>query len=1402
MKGLIHCHSENSRYDSTMKVKRMCERAKELGYEAITLTDHGTLTGIDDFIAAAQEVGIKPIPGVEAYMQEDNSLYKRFHLILLAKDDLGYQGIGKAVSDSNKRVERGFPRMNKEILERYFAPGKKYHGHVIATSACIQGVIAGIILSPFEFDKEIKKLKKTQRKYENPESASYKKNLELLKKETENGDSLVAERDQVTTLAKKAFKKKENALAKLEGTEEYDEAFAALQQEKKEAEEAKIRLEEIKEAIATSKANCRILKKRIKDSEEEHGKFMAYQKQIDEIESKKLDAEKLYDLAAKETLYYDNLFGHGNFFMELQYHGYLQTNIVDEESGEGNDMEEDSGTDEESTITIEIEKMAMESIVRLAKNLNIPMSIANDAHILDGSKESIRARQIICSIRYSSKKKTVSVRPGDDQLYLKSEEEMVEAIKHVADPDSVSEALANTYRICDECNCKFEIGEHYPKFKGLKPGEDSNMALKRMAYEGIRKRFPIALEWTEEYQKRLDYELSIIADMGYSDYFLIVQDFLEFGRKLGYLSDESIQYLQENVKSMTLEGLVSYVESHKEKPGFSIGAGRGSAAGSLVAYLVKITDIIDPLKYDLLFERFLNPQRVSMPDVDSDFSPDIRDIVVEYCKKLYGIESVTNIVTKGFMAPKGAIRNVARVIGIERDKSDYYLQLADMIAKKVPSKPGTSFATCEDELREAFKGNTDANEIIDQAKMVEGVFLNYGMHAAGIIIADGNPVSDYVPLMRDDKSGDMKVQCDMTQAEEKHGLLKFDFLGLRNLKIVTLTLRSIKNRTGIDIDVEHIPFERVVFEKIFASGKTGSIFQFESPGMKKMLRSAKPECLEDLIALVSLYRPGPMDNIPKYIEWKTHPENIEYLCPELEPILSKTYGVIVYQEQVMEIVQKLAGYSLSQADNVRRFMSKKKMDKLVHERESFVNGDPERGIEGCVKRGIDAMVANEIFDQMVEFAKYAFNKSHAAAYAVLSYITAYFKHHFPADYMCAVLNCTDDIKKMPSVLNDCREIGVKVQPPNINKSGLGFMVVDEEIVFGLDSVKGTRAASAASIIKDREENGEYVSFKDFLRRRVADKPTTENLIKAGAMDEFSTNRAALLHMYTSADEVIAKIKKKEQAIDEIRNEITQVTSKISIKVSKETDTDEIKAAEEIKKNEKEESKLKKRYEKAIESLESLNKMFDIIRIVDLPEDYWAKMKAEKEVLGFFVTSHPLNKFRNAEELGCIAINDLADPVKNVKIMGLIENLDIKKRKSDGKPMAFFDLEDKTGIIHVCCFVKKYEEFGEKIDSDMVVEITGNVINEVDEMSSEMEISFILDSVKEIVPDLSEIRMNIDGMLEWNRMYQDLRRRKYITNQGHPLVLYDNLFDEFRRTKVYVDESILKDNAYDCIEGNK
>lgn len=744
--------------------------------------------------------------------------------------------------------------------------------------------------------------------------------------------------------------------------------------------------------------------------------------------------------------------------------------------------------------------------------------------------------------------------------------------------------------------------------------------------------------------------------------------------------------------------------------------------------------------------------------------------------------------TKGYIAPKGAIRNVARIIGLEKGQPDYYLSLADKIAKLVPGKPGTTFADCSDAIKDAFEDkpdddprkkayNADAREVIRQAEMIENVFLNYGMHAAGVIIADGHPVSDYVALMRDEKSGGMKVQCDMVQAEGRHGLLKFDFLGLRNLNIITKALRGIKIKTGKDIDVTKLSMDDAVFKNIFAKGFTGSVFQFESEGMKSMLKKFKPTCFEDLIALVSLYRPGPMDFIPDYINAKYHPESIHYLCPELKPILGKTYGTIVYQEQVMEIFQKLAGYSLSGADNVRRYMSKKKLEPLVKEKEAFIHGDESRGIAGCVKNGIKEEVANKLFEQMLSFASYAFNKSHAAAYAMISYITAWLKYYYPAEYMCAVLNTTKDIKKLPSVLNDCREIGVNIYAPDINRSQLGFTVTDDNgVIFGLDSVKGTRAEYSNKIIEERDKNGIYTDFKEFLVRTRPDKSTIENLIKAGALDIFSENRVALNYAYEQTSTLIDKIADKEEKIRQ-KEEIPEA---------------------ELKKRDK------TYLENAKADLAMLKDQFNVIRIIEGPEDKKTKLLREKEVLGFFISAHPLDGYSIPN--GFKRIGHLSKSDKQVNVMGIIQDLEIKGRKSDGKPMAFFTIEDTTGRIPVCCFTQAYDEYSMMITNNEIVKISGKILVDENDMNpvgtdgdgeaeAEEVIKLSVDKIDTVVPDLENIIVYIDSIFDYNKTIERIEKDKLIVNSGHRLVIYDSQRGEYRNTAFYVSEAILDTPGY-------
>ena len=1365
-KGLIHVHSENSRFDSPARIKDIIIRAKELGYESMTLTDHGTLTGIDDFVKIAKENGIKPIPGVELYVKDETKSPRRLHMILFAKNDTGYIAISRIVSESNKNIENGFPVTTKDILEKYIGKGTDGYNNVYATSACMQGVLAGIILSPLEYGRSIEKLEKKQEKFNNPDFDNYDFYEDSIKEREELLTKLKEEKEQLDKLAKKSFKGKENKIQKLKdkGDDSYLILEEELENEKEESLKAISKLPEINEKIAVYKKMNSSTNKKLKDLDVQKVEFDKFQNEIDEIKSKIPNSETLRNLTIEEAKYYDNLFGHNNFFIEIQWH----------------DCRNDDG--------YPIEESCMKELAKIAKEIGIPMTVANDSHIIRNTDDDMRARFIIQSLRYASDSYLAIKNDSDKELYIKSEDELKEAISHVLKKEDLEQAFRNTYAILENCNLDYNFGTHYPKFQGLNNGETSADRLRKMAYDSISLRFPNKKDFTEEYQDRLEYELSVIIDMGYADYFLIVQDFLEIGRKLGYLSNKSVDTLRENIKNMSLDEMLDFIDNHKERVGFTIGAGRGSAAGSLVAYLIGITNIIDPLKYDLLFERFLNKDRVSMPDVDSDLSPDIRDLVVEYCKKRYGVETVANIVTKGYMQPRSAVRNVARIIGIEKENSSYYLELANKIAKKIPSKPNPKFdtiinestkTTVYDDLVNTFstiedeREKNDSLEIIREAKLVEGNFINYGMHAAGVIIADGKPLEDYVPLMKDDKSGDMKVQCDMVQAEEIHGLLKFDFLGLRNLKIVTLTLRSIKKRFGKDIDVTKLPFEREVFDEIFATGKTGSVFQFESQGMRGMLKKAKPENFEEIVALVSLYRPGPMDFIPKWIEGKNNPNNIEYLCDELKPILASTYGCIVYQEQVMRIFQDLAGYSLSAADNVRRYMSKKKADKLAAEKDAFILGDKERNIKGCFGNGIPSHIAEQIFDYMYSFSAYAFNKSHAAAYAVLSYITAYFKYHYTSDYMCAVLNCTSDIKKMPFVLNDCREMGLKIVSPNINESENNFIVSDaNEIVFGLNSIKGTKENTTLNIIDYRNKNGNFKSFKDFLEKNISDKSTTEGLIKAGAFDMFCDNRQSMLKMYEESTTIIPDLIKTKSLVKELENEATTNC---------------------------EDKKIVNRLRKAKDKLMSLEEMNMLLTLRDVPESKKHRLKAEKEILGFFISDSPLNEYKEEQLKGYTKICDLSPDIKEeFTIFGIIENLEFKKTKAEGKDIAFFDLEDKTGVIHVCCFTKTFETLTENmfvLEEDTCIEVSGKIM--IDQMQNEDEeetFSVNMTNAKNVYPDLDSIIIAIRDISDYNQLVKDISM--FRTTFGHRLVIYDKLNCECRKTNIYVNENIKFDSRFE------
>ena len=769
--------------------------------------------------------------------------------------------------------------------------------------------------------------------------------------------------------------------------------------------------------------------------------------------------------------------------------------------------------------------------------------------------------------------------------------------------------------------------------------------------------------------------------------------------------------------------------------------------------------------------------------------------------------------TRGTQAPRGSVRNCARLLGSELyNDNSKFLALADMIAKQIPNKPNVSFdmiidlydpvtgrhyeslddynddvkknpcgrKLCEkitdlpetvklkrlyEKLTEDFKENANALKILSDAKLVEGTFTHYGMHAAGVIISDNADVSDYVPLMWDDKKQVWKTQCDMVESEEQ-GLLKMDFLGLNNLSIITKALRYIRQRHGVSLDLETMDIDPMVLQKIYASAITNNVFQFESGGMKQMLKRFGPTSIHDILLLNAAYRPGPMQYLDGIVDVKHGRKPITYLIPELEPILSNTYGAIIYQEQVMRIFQDLAGYSLGGADLVRRFMSKKKYDKLAHERESFIKGDESRGIVGCAAKGIDPEKANELFDQMMDFAAYAFNKSHACAYAIVSYYTAYLKYYYPIEYLCAVLNCVP-LDKIPSVMEDCKNFNIEVLPPNINESLNEFVIVDDKIVFGLGGVKNV-GDSAAPIIKERVEGGKFVSLKDFANRGHVKKDVTEALIKAGAFDSFNENREALLKAFPVLLENMKKYTDKSDVVAEKTAMIEELNAQL--------EAGDITEAEHAKKL----KTLERSINTATAALTVAKEALDEWKIPVIIEDAKARLAAEKEMLGVYVSSHPLDEYaKGANMQGVTTISDLVDGgrTKMFTIMGIIKDVKTKQRKKDGANMSFFKLEDKTGEIEVACFTKEFEEYGELIREDEVLKLVGTFSEEPGFNNEEETVKkFYVKKIFTVSPYRSDILLHVKDIEEYTEKYEDIRGY-YGTTDGHNLYIH---FDDTSR----------------------
>ncbi len=957
-------------------------------------------------------------------------------------------------------------------------------------------------------------------------------------------------------------------------------------------------------------------------------------------------ARNMYEEGVKAALRYQEIFGKGNYFLELQDHGIPEQRLVNQQ------------------------------LMRMSRELGIDLVATNDVHYTFADDAS--AHDILLCIQTSRKiTDTDRMKYEGGQYYLKSEQEMRELFAYAP------QALDNTAKIAARCNVEIEFGvQKLPKYDTPAVYASSSEYLRWLCDRGFGKRYPDA---PEDVRKRLDYELSVINEMGYVDYFLIVWDF------------------------------INYAKSND----ISVGPGRGSAAGSVVAYCLEITDI-DPIKYSLIFERFLNPERVSMPDIDVDFCFERRQEVIDYVVRKYGKDRVCQIVTFGTMAARAVIKDVGRVL-------DLPYALRDSVSKMIPRELGITIDKAIEmnpELKALYNSDETVHDLIDKSRRLEGLPRHASMHAAGVVISQ-KAVDEYVPLSRG-SDGSIVAQFVMTTLEEL-GLLKMDFLGLRTLTVIQSAEHMVR-KVVPDFDIDKIDYNDTAVFDMLSTGRTEGVFQLESSGMKSFMKELKPHSMEDIIAGISLYRPGPMDFIPQYIKGKNDRSSIVYDCPQLEPILEPTYGCIVYQEQVMQIVRDLAGYSWGRSDLVRRAMSKKKAYVMEQERRNFIYGNPEENVKGCVNNGIDEKVAGHIYDNMIDFAKYAFNKSHAACYAVVAYQTAFLKTHYPTQFMAALMTSViDNSTKVAEYVMACRQMGIDILPPDVNEGEYGFSVSGNAIRYGLSAIKSLGRPVIEALVNERGENGKFKNLRDFIERmgKEANKRTIENFIKSGAFDCFEGNRRQQMLVYS-------------QIVDDVaRNEKNSLTGQMSL----------------------------------FDFVDEETKAEFEIKMPDVPEYGKKELLAfEKEVLGIYVSGHPLDEYidmwnkyttartsdfepededaqqpQMAERTQNVLRVDMSEYMNTpggvkdyvpdyvdvgspsdeggmdkgalrdgdeVTIGGIITDKTVKSTKTN-QLMAFVTVEDMYGTVEVIVFPRSYNDNRAKLEVDEKVFISGRVSLEAD-----------------------------------------------------------------------------------------
>ena len=936
-----------------------------------------------------------------------------------------------------------------------------------------------------------------------------------------------------------------------------------------------------------------------------------------------------YEGAKEYALKLADIFGDGNFYLELQDHGIAEQTPVNQ------------------------------GVQRLARETGLPLVITNDAHYLN--KEDAKMQDVLLCVQTGrTVDDTNRMRFETEEFYLKSEQQLRELFP------GCDEAIENTARIAERCNLDFVFNEyHLPSFP-VPEGYSNEEYFRKLCYEGFAERYP---DKPQSYIDRLEYEIGVISRMGYVNYYLIVWDFINYAKSQG----------------------------------IPVGPGRGSGAASIVAYCMHITEV-DPMKYSLIFERFLNPERVSMPDFDTDFCQERRGEVIDYVIQKYGADRVAQIATFGTMAARGAIRDVGRALNFTYAETD-------MVAKLVPTALHITLKEALEvspKLKELYDTQDRVKTLIDTAMSLEGMPRNTSTHAAGVVIT-ADPVCSYVPLSRNDDT--IVTQYTMTTIEEL-GLLKMDFLGLRNLTVIEDAQREIR-KLEPDFDVSKVPDDDPETFAMLAEGKTQGVFQLESAGITGVCVNMRPTSIEDMTAIVALYRPGPMDSIPTFIANKMDPRKIRYKTPLLEPILKVTYGCIVYQEQVIEIFRSLGGYTMGQADNIRRAISKKKMKVIEAERKVFVYGDPAQGITGCMGHGVPETVAQSIYDEIVDFANYAFNKAHAVCYAVVSYQTAYLKCHYPKQYMAALMTSVlDSATKISGYINECKEMGIPVLPPDINHSEDPFVVEGESIRFGLGAVKNVGHGLIRAVVSKRQEGGPFRSLEDFIRRMgegELNKRAVENFIKCGAMDCFGRNRSEHLAVYDSMMNTIASSRK--------RNLEGQI-GLFSLLEDPEEDLS--------------------------------------MPIPSMPELHKADMLLmEKETTGIYLSGHPMDDYRQyLHNTRVVNIDELMGEDSRFKddqivsVAGVVQSLKMKTTRNNSM-MAYVTLEDDTASIEMLAFSKVIEQYGSYLYENSPVVITGRL-----SIRDEKEPQIVINRARPIQDFANNVIMQReDELIRENRTHQ-------------------------------------------------